>query len=63
VEHPSSGSPAPSVQQPDQAVQPAASFVGPLEALAAGIERLDELGLRDELGRAAVEPAATFRAS
>jgi len=51
------------VRQTDQAAQPAAAFVGPLEALAAGIERLDELGLRDELGRVAVEPAATFRAS
>jgi hypothetical protein len=63
VEHPSSGSATSSVRQTDQAAQPAAAFVGPLEALAAGIERLDELGLRDELGRVAVEPAATFRAS
>jgi hypothetical protein len=59
VEHPSSGSPASSAQQTDQP----ASSVGPLEPLTAGIERLDELGLRDEHGRAVVEPAATFRAS
>ena len=29
-------------------------------ALVASIERLDELGLRDDLGRVVVEPAATF---
>jgi hypothetical protein len=32
-------------------------------ALAASIERLDELGLRDDLGRVVVEPAMTFEAS
>ncbi len=32
-----------------------------VQSLAANIERLDELGLRDELGRAIVEPSSTFR--
>ena len=32
-----------------------------LAAIAASIERLDELGLRDDLGRVVVEPASTFR--
>jgi hypothetical protein len=31
-----------------------------IAVLAASIDRLDELGLRDELGRAVVEPASTF---
>jgi hypothetical protein len=30
-------------------------------AVDAAIERLEELGLRDELGRVVVEPAAAFR--
>jgi hypothetical protein len=42
--------PDPAVEERERAVQ----------ALAASIERLDELGLRDELGRAVVEPASTF---
>jgi hypothetical protein len=58
----------------DQRSQPATEPVAPVpvtpvneereravQALAANIERLDELGLRDELGRALVEPASTFR--
>jgi hypothetical protein len=52
----------------DQRSQPATEPVGPVneereravQALAASIERLDELGLRDDLGRAVVEPASTF---
>lgn len=32
-----------------------------LAAIAASIERLDELGLADELGRPTVEPASAFR--
>ena len=33
------------------------------EALVESIERLDELGLRDDLGRVVVEPASVFQAS
>jgi hypothetical protein len=40
----------PAVEERERAVQ----------ALAASIERLDELGLRDALGRPIVEPASTF---